>query len=398
MTSKMYYDNPELTQTQMTVKRSAQDENGTYIIAEQTIFYPEGGGQPADLGTIGDATVLDVQTVGEEIRHYTDKLLVSGEYEAQLDWDRRFDHMQQHAGQHVLSAVFADRFGLRTSSFHLGAERVSIDLDASDISAEVLAAAETEANRIVRSHMPIETEWVSAEQAKALPLRKPPAVEGDIRLVKIEEIDLNACGGTHPNNTAAIGLIKIISAEKAKGGTRVYFLCGDRAFAQFNKLIATTDELVQQLNSPLKDLPSATEALLEEKAALEKELKDVRLELLEVEAANIQPTENEEIIARVFDNRSVKEIQQLAKFVAAREKETYVLLMSVEDANVRFVCAKGEDAPGDMRVVLKELLALTDGKGGGNPGFVQGGGKTNQDNEAFIKTFQTTIKNIRENL
>lgn len=396
MTLKLYYDDPEMTQTQMTVNGSGQDEKGQYIIADQTIFYPEGGGQPADVGFIGDAAVLDVQMREGEVRHYTDKPIDPGEYAAQLDWDKRFDHMQQHAGQHVLSAVFADRFDLHTSSFHLGVERVSIDLDAPEISKEVLAAAEAEANRVIRSHIPITTEWVSNEQAKAMPLRKPTSVEGDIRLVKMDGIDLNACGGTHPKNTAAIGLIKIISVEKAKGGTRVYFLCGDRAFAQFDKFIETTDELVRQLNTPLKDLPAATAALLEEKAALEKELKEIRLELLEVEAANIQPVKDTVSAERIFENRSVKELQQLARLVAAREKEAYVFLLSVEPNSVRFVCAKGEDAPGDMRVVLKELLALTAGKGGGNQGFVQGGGETDYGSEDFINAFQATIKNIRE--
>lgn len=398
MTLKMYYDDSELAQTRMTVHLSGQDEKGQYIIADQTIFYPEGGGQPADVGFIGGATVLDVQMVKGEIRHYTDMPLVAGQYPAQLDWGKRFDHMQQHAGQHVLSAVFADSFGLNTTSFHLGAERVSIDLDVPEISKDILTAAEAAANRVIQRHIPIATEWVSAEQAKALPLRKSPAVEGDIRLVKIDGIDLNACGGTHPKNTAAIGLIKIISAERAKGGTRIYFLCGDRAFNLFNTMIETTDELVRQLNSPLKELPSATAALLEEKAAIEKELKDVRVELLEVEAANIQPEKNAVSAERIFYNRSVKEVQQLARLVAAREKEAYVFLMSVENKGVRFVCAKGEDAQGDMREVLKELLALTDGKGGGNSAFVQGGGDTDYENEDFINTFQTAVKNIRENL
>ena len=396
MTLKMYYGDPEIAQAQVEVIGTGQDEKGQYILTNQTIFYPEGGGQPADTGVIGGASVRDVQSLGGEIRHYTDMLLGNGEYPAQLNWERRFDHMQQHAGQHVLSAVFAEAHGLQTTSFHLGTERVSIDLDAAEITKEVLAAAEAAANGIIRRHLPITTEWVTDEQAKSMPLRKAPAVEGEIRLVKIEGVDLNACGGTHPKNTADIGLIKIISAEKAKGGTRVYFLCGGRAFDHFSLLIETTDELVRQLNAPLKDLPAAADRLLEEKAAIEKELKDTQTELLEVEAAAIQLEKNAPTAERIFYNRSVKEIQQVARLVAAREKEAYVLLLSVEGKGVRFVCAKGEKAPGDMRAVLKELLALTDGKGGGNSGFVQGGGNTEFVSEHFIGTFQNAVKNIRE--
>lgn len=398
MTLKMYYSDPEIAQGKVEVIGSGQDEKGQYIITNQTIFYPEGGGQPADTGSIGGAAILDVQSLQEEIRHYTDMPLSNGEYPAQLDWDRRFDHMQQHAGQHVLSAVFADKYNLLTTSFHLGAERVSIDLDAAEIPQEVLAAVEAAANDVIHRHLPITTEWVSNEQAKSMPLRKPPAVEGDIRLVKIEGVDLNACGGTHPKNTADIGLIKIISVEKAKAGTRVYFLCGGRAFGHFKLLIETTDELVRQMNSPLKDLPAAAEALLGEKAAIEKELKDTRSKLLEAEAAGIQAAANTATAERVFYNRPAKELQQLARLVAAREKDTYTLFLSVEGKGVRFVCAKGEEAQGDMRKVLEELLALTDGKGGGNQGFVQGGGNTDCENEQFIRTFQKAVKKFRENL
>lgn len=398
MALKMYYGDPEIAQATVEVMGSGQDEKGLYIITNQTIFYPEGGGQPADTGFIGGAAVLDVQTVKEEIRHYTDMPLSNGEYPAQLDWNRRYDHMQQHAGQHILSAVFADSYKLHTTSFHLGEERVSIDLDAAEIPQEVLTAAEDAANDVIRRHLPITTEWVSDEQAKSMPLRKPPAVKGDIRLVKIEGVDLNACGGTHPKNTAGIGQIKIISAEKAKGGTRVYFLCGGRAFSHFKLLIETTDELVRQLNSPLKDLPDAANALLEEKAAIEKDLKDTRSKLLEAESVGIQSAANTATAERIFHNRPVKELQQLARLVARREKDSYILLLSLENKGVRFVCAKGEDAQGDMREVLEELLALTDGKGGGNQGFVQGGGNTDCENEQFIRTFQQAVKKFRENL
>ena len=396
MTIKKYYENTEQAEAQVKVTASGQDEKGHYIVLEETIFYPEGGGQPADTGSIGDAAVSDVLTVQGEIRHYVNQPLDTGIYPAQLDWHRRFDHMQQHAGQHVLSAVFADNFSLHTTSFHLGTERVSIDLDAAVIPKEVLVAAEAEANGIICRHIPIETQWVSDEQAKSMPLRKPPAVEGEIRLVKIEGVDINACGGTHPQNTADIGMVKIISVEKAKGGTRVYFLCGGRALSFFSTLIETTDRLVHQLNSPLANLPAAAEALLDEKAAIEKQLKEAHSSLLETEAAGIQPDANTAVATRIYYGRPVKELQHLARLAASREKAGYLFLMTLEGEGARFVCAKGEAAPGDMREVLKELLALTDGKGGGNSGFVQGGGNTVCEKEQFIETFQAAVKKFQE--
>lgn len=395
MTLKLYYDNPEIGQTEVKVEEVGKDGKGFYAILDQTCFYPEGGGQPGDTGTIGSARVLDVQMAGDEIRHYTDFLLEKKSYQANLDWERRFDHMQQHAGQHVLSAIFDDQYGLKTSSFHLGAERVSIDLDAPEIASEVLAAVEEAVNEVIRRHLPITVQWVDDIQAQALPLRKPPAVSGEIRLVKIEGIDLNACGGTHPKNTADIGQIKIISTEKSKGGTRVYFLCGHRAAGYFRELVSISDELVRQLNAPVRELPATAAALIAEKAGLEKELKDVRAKLLEAEAGAFLP-DGDGVIEQTFSSRPVKEVQQLARLAIAQYPEAHLLFLLHEDAQIRFVCAKGEMAKGDVREVLQNLLALTDGKGGGNANFAQGGGKTTCSSEEFSHAFRQTVKNMQE--
>jgi alanyl-tRNA synthetase len=395
MTTKLYYEDSELKQAHIQIVGSGKDEKGVYAILDQTCFYPEGGGQPADIGRIGGVQVLDVQTVGGEIRHYTDALLPEESFSAQIDWARRWDHMQQHAGQHVLSAVLDDRHQSKTVSFHLGEERVSIDLDVPQISKEQLEEAEAAANEIIRKHLPISTEWVSAEQAGRMALRKQPVVTGDIRLVKIEGVDLNACGGTHPKNTADIGMIKIIGTEKAKGGVRVYFLCGNRAIEYFQLLIEKTDELVQKLNAPVLELPSAAGALLQEKVEREKEMKDLRTKLLEAEARTIYPDIGTGLIERIFYNRPVKEVQQLARLAVADHPAAVLLFLIGEGDSIRFVCAKGEEAEGDMRNVLKELLLLTDGKGGGNAGFVQGGGKTEHPPEAFFRAFQLSMKNIR---
>lgn len=394
MTLKLYYDDPEITQTEVEVKEAGKDETGFYAILDQTCFYPEGGGQPGDTGTIGAARVLDVQMAGDEIRHYTDVLLEKKSYQAGLDWERRFDHMQQHAGQHVLSAIFDDQFGLKTSSFHLGSERVSIDLDAPEIASEVLTAVEQAANKVIRRHLPITVQWVDDAQAQTLRLRKPPAVSGEIRLVKIEGIDLNACGGTHPKNTADIGQIKIISTEKSKGGTRVYFLCGHRAAAYFRELVSISDELVRQLNAPLRELPASAAALLADKAALEKDLKDVQAKWLEAEAGAFLPDEDG-VIEKTFSTRPVKEIQQLARLAIARYPEGHLLFLLHEEAQIRFVCAKGQNAKGDVREVLQNLLAMTDGKGGGNANFAQGGGSTTRSIEEFSHTFRQAVKNMQ---
>lgn len=392
MTMKLYYQDSEISEAMVEVIETGKDQAGFYAVLDQSCFYPEGGGQPADTGNIGSANVLDVQTVEGEIRHYTDVELPKERFAAKLDWQKRWDHMQQHAGQHLLSALFEDEYGLKTQSFHLGQERVSIDLDLDTVTKEQLLEVEEMANKTISRRLVISTKWVSPAEAEELKLRKPPAVEGDIRLVGIDGIDLNACGGTHPKNTADIGLLKIISTEKAKGGTRVYFLCGNRALTYFNFLMDTTDKLVVQLNAPASELSEAAGALLAEKATADKTIKTLQEQLLNLEAEAILPDNG--VVEKLFEDRPIKELQQLARYVISRHHAATVLFISRSGDDVRFVCAKGEQAPGDMREVLKQLLALTDGKGGGNPQFAQGGGETAEAPERFQEIFRTMVKNF----
>ncbi|PSL25071.1 alanyl-tRNA synthetase [Planomicrobium soli] len=395
MTTKLYYENPELQKIEATVFQTDTDERGYFSVLDKTCFYPEGGGQPADTGFINNVRVLNVQTVDEEIRHYTEKPLPLGAVSAELDWERRWDHMQQHAGQHVLSAVFDDHYGMKTSSFHLGTERVSIDLDTPSITDDQWMDVEKMANEALQRHIPIRTLWIEEEEVPTLKLRKAPAVEGPIRLVVIDGVDMNACGGTHPLNTAEIGMIKLISAEKSKGGIRVYFLCGHRAFRYFQQLLETTGELVRQLNAPVPELKNAASALIQEKAANEKTIKELHAKLLAAEAATLGPDRENGIIEKVFEGRSIKEIQQLARLAVENHPKASLLFLAVEQEDIRFVCARGTEATGDMRIPLKELLAMTDGKGGGNAQFGQGGGVSALSIETFFEAFRNFMKNLQ---
>lgn len=396
MTQELYYENPYLRNTTVKVVANDKDEHGRFFVLDKTIFYPEGGGQPADEGFIGPARVTDVQKVDGEIRHYVDQSLPEAAYEAAANWSRRWDHMQQHAGQHVLSAIFDDELSMKTTSFHLGKERVSIDLDVASISESQLAVVEMKANAVISQRLPISTEWVTQQQAATMELRKPPAVKGSIRLVMIAGIDINACGGTHPNNTAEINLIKIIGTEKAKGGTRVYFLCGNRALVHYQNLIQVTDQLVGRLNAPVEELTSAAAALAKEKAENDKIIKELRSQLLKFEAGTFQPEEESKTIVREFTDRPVKEIQQLARLTAAANPSATILFILNTEQEKRFVCAKGEEAPGDMREILKELLRLTEGRGGGNGQFAQGGGQTTESSSVFIQLFKNSVKDFQE--
>ncbi|MGM0896799.1 MAG: alanyl-tRNA editing protein [Bacillota bacterium] len=386
MTRKLYYEDPFLKRENVRVAKSAIDEHGQYVVLDQTCFYPEGGGQPADHGMIGTASVLDVQNHDGEIRHYLDQNLAPGDYVAALDWQRRWDHMQQHAGQHLLSALLEDGHGYRTTSFHLGQERVSIDLHKAAIDRETLQQVELQANRIIQRHLPIRTRFVDEEQLVQLHLRKPPAVSGDIRLVEIEGIDLNACGGTHPDNTAGIGLLKILGTEKAKGGTRLYFLCGERALEHFGKLSDAGDALIGKLNAPLTELVEAADVLLSEKIAADKEIVELKKQLLLAEAKALMPEEG--VVIRGFGDRPVKELQQLARLATEEHPSACVLFAAQMEGRIRLVCARGDGSSADMRETLKRLLAETDGKGGGTAALAQGGGGTAAPFERFGEIFR----------
>ncbi|ANU27372.1 alanyl-tRNA editing protein [Planococcus versutus] len=391
MTTKLYYQDAEISSANVHVIQSGKDGTGYYVILDQSFFYPEGGGQPADAGKIGPAKVIDVQTVDGEIRHYTDSKLPTESFSAQLDWHRRYDHMQQHAGQHLLSALLEDLLGLKTQSFHLGKERVSIDLDLDTVTLLQLQEIEKKANARIAEGLKISTSYVDTETAKTLKLRKPPAVEGDIRLVKIDEVDLNPCGGTHPKSTAEIGLLKIISTEKNKGGLRIYFLCGNRALNYFTFLLETTNELVVQLNAPITELTQAAQVLLNDKTEANKTIKNLQDHTISLEAQAILPINN--VVEKMFEDRPIKELQQLARLVTSHHPSVTMLLMSTSKDEIRFVCAKGEQVEGDMRNVLNQLLTLTEGKGGGNSKLAQGGGKMTCSIATFSATFHEALTN-----
>lgn len=391
MTEKIYYQDSAAVTAGVAVIDTGIDSKGNFAILDQTCFYPEGGGQPSDTGVIGEVQVTDVQSVDGEIRHYTEKEVRKGEYTAAIDWQRRFDHMQQHTGQHLLSAVFEDTFGMATKSFHLGTERVSIDLDTAGISRNQLTQVEQQVNFHIYKQIPIETEWVTEEQAEKMILRKKPAVEGEIRLVKIADLDINACGGTHLRNTAELGLLKIIRTEKSKSGTRVYFLCGNRALKYFDLLQSMAEQLTKSLNAPVSELAGAATVILNDRKEKEKQIKKLSLQLVKAEADSIQPKEN--MLIRKFVERPFKEVQQLAKLLVEKHPSAYLFFHMTDESNTRFVCAKGKNVPGDMKEVIQKITG--DGvKVGGTYEIAQGSVMVTDDLAGYEEAFNTVVKKI----
>lgn len=234
MTRKLYYEDGFLTEFTANVLSCREGKDGYRVILDQTAFYPEGGGQGCDLGILGDAKVTDVQEMGEEIVHCCDKPL-TGTVTGKIDWLRRFDLMQQHTGEHILSGVICANYGCNNVGFHIGADTVTIDFDAM-IPAEDLLLLEDRANTAIWENTPVLATYPTAEELKTIPYRSKKALDGQVRIVEVPGFDCCACCGTHLKTAGQVGVIKILSAVKFHQGTRLEILCGKRAFSHYQKV------------------------------------------------------------------------------------------------------------------------------------------------------------------
>lgn len=391
---RFYYQDAYLKTFTASILHKGEDANGRpYIVLDNTAFYPTGGGQPHDTGSINGVRVIDVEEIDGEIRHFLEKdLPTDKEVTAVVDWERRFDHMQQHAGQHILTASFVELFGFQTVSFHMGKGVVSIDLDAKEVSADQLAAAEKRANEVILENRPIETKWDPTEGELAqFSLRKQLAVTDEIRIVIIPEFDYNGCGGTHPSSTGQVGMIKILSTEKQKGQVRVHFVCGGRVLEQLGRKHEELSIASKLLSAPEDGVGNAIEKLLATNQALEKSLEDAKGALLEFEASELLDSRDGKIVAASFTDRTVQELQKLARLLVADDDSIIALLVADNEEKLQFVAARGAVVEVSMKEVSSAILPLINGKGGGNDAFVQGGGERITSGEEFLSRMREFV-------
>jgi alanyl-tRNA synthetase len=383
MTQRLYYTDPYLQTFAAAVQRVDIRDNRTIVILDRTAFYPTSGGQPFDTGTLGGLSVVDV--VDEDdgtIAHVVDAAepersttLVSGRaVHGAIDWPRRFDHMQQHTGQHVLSAAFDKLFKIRTLSFHLGAEVSTIDL-ARAVSPSEIAAAEREANRIVWEDHPVTIRFADAEEAARLPLRKEPVRGGTLRLIEVEGFDLSACGGTHVSRSGGIGIIAVAAWERVKGGQRVEFVCGGRALRRFQALRDSVAAAVRSLSVLPEEIPAAIDRLQadakeQRRAAtvLQSELARFRAEEL---AASGEPTPAGRLVLQSVEG-DAGALKSLAMAITA--KPGFVAVVVSRARPLLVVVARSSDSAVASQHVLAELTKRFGGRGGGKPELAQAGG------------------------
>jgi len=378
MTNRLYYTEPYRTEFHATVAAVDSVEGRTHVTLDQTAFYPTSGGQPFDTGTLGGATVIDViDREDGTIAHVTSGPLTVGEVvPGAIDWRRRFDHMQQHTGQHVLSAAFDHLFGVRTESFQMGPLSATIDL-AREVSAAEVTKAEDEANRIVWEDRPVAIRFASAAEAAMMPLRKESIRTGPLRLIDVEDFDLSACGGTHVSRTGGIGVIAIGGWEKCRGGSRVEFLCGGRAVNRFrlwrNSLAATQ----KFLSVAPEEMAAAVERMQGESKAQQRMLREFQEKLAIHEAqallAKAVPSGDQLVVVEARDGWDAQGLKAIAVAAAAERPNVVVALFSATTPAL-VVIARGSAATTDAGALLRGLVARFGGKGGGKPDLAQGGG------------------------
>lgn len=386
MTIKRYYEDPYTMEFSSKVIKTDQDNRGPYVVLEETAFYPTGGGQPHDTGILNGIEVIDVEEVAGEVRHYTDETILANteKVNGSIDRDRRIDHMQQHCGQHIISAIFDDQYGIPTTSFHLGKDTVTIDLDTEHLSEDLLQQAETRVNEIIHNNYPVQTKWVSGEEAREYPLRKPLAVENDVRLVIIPDVDYNGCGGTHPRSTGEVMAAKFLGWTKNKKQARLEFVCGYRLLTQFEQKHRVLTEMKQHIPRPEDQMVEEVNQLVQTSKEKDKKIAELEEQLLKYEARDlIEKSQGEKVIQLVFKDRSIKTLQSLGKAVIEEVQNVYVILVSEQEDQLQFVLACGDDIHQNMNDIAKQTMPLIEGKGGGKPNFVQGGGKRLIDGTDF---------------
>jgi len=380
MTERLYYLDPYLKEFTARVVKST--DRG--VVLDRTAFYPTGGGQPCDLGTLNGIEVTDVVEDGREVIHAVASP-IEGEVRGVIDWDRRRDHMQQHHGQHLLSEAFVRVCKAQTSSFHLGKRSSSIDLD-KDIAPVDLERAETLANMIIYENRPVQIGYFGRDEAKNLPMRKPPPDEERIRVVTVNEYDCQACCGTHPRTTGEVGVIGVTGAERQKGTTRVHFACGYRALTEARENARVLRSLGTKLSAGRDDLEKALDRVQEEFADARRKLNAAEKKLAEL--AGRELAARGRVVVEVFEGRGIEYLRAVASAVVSHPGKVAILGGTGETSSV--VVARSADLPLDLRPMFKDVLAAVQGKGGGSAHFVQGGGP-GKDVRAALKAAEEKI-------
>lgn len=378
--ARLYYANAYLREFDTRIIERLTWDGRPAVVLERTAFYPTSGGQPNDTGSLAGVRVVDVveREADGAVIHVLASELPEDVVHGEIDWARRFDHMQQHTGQHILSQAFTIALGADTVGFHLGAEVSTIDLNRAPFSEEHLDQAENLANEVVFGDKPVDVRFVDRKGLGTLPLRKPPQVTGPIRIVEVAGFDWSPCGGTHCQRTGEVGMIKVIRAERRGAETRIYFLCGGRALADYRRKNRLVLDLAARFSVGDWELADAVERLSEEARAHRKQARALQEQLLDYETAALiasaETLAGARVVRRAYPNRSVDEIRLLAQRLTTEPGVIALLGQGSAGEKAQLVFARSVDLAHDMNALLRVACQAIGGSGGGRPNFAQGGG------------------------
>ncbi|UCF97303.1 MAG: hypothetical protein JSV89_19340 [Spirochaetaceae bacterium] len=395
MTEQLYYTDPRLADFEARVLQQEQNADRWAVILDRTAFYPEGGGQPADQGQLNDLQVIDVQKRGEEILHYLPEPL-PGEavVRGRIDWPRRFEFMQQHTGQHIISASLIIAAGYPTISAYLGDRYTAVEIDSDAIREEEIVAAEALANRRVSQNLPVHIHWIRPEEAENYNLRKPPPDVERLRIVEIKGVDAAACAGTHVAATGEIGLIKYDGLEKIRGRLRLHWLIGERAYRDTRDKDRLVAALNRELTCGTADILASVQELKNKLREREQRISQIEKLLAEQRAQALQDRaesrEGIRLVGESFVSEEPSYVQAVYQNLLDHAK-TVACILNRREADLQWWVGCSEDLHLSWKRILPPIFALIGGKGGGRDRSWQGMGSKPEGGQIFLDTLRKAI-------
>lgn len=389
MIRKLFYEDTNIHEWESEITQTIEKENEFYVTLSETAFYPGGGGQPADFGTIDGIEVMRIVEENELTYYILGSKPRMGKVICSLNFERRFDLMQQHTGQHLFSAIFYNKYQGETSSFHLGVDYVSVDISIPNITPSMAREVENIANDYIFKNLNIITHVLTKGDTIKFPLRKLPPSDDEIRIVEIENIDYSPCCGTHVSKTGEIGIIKIIKTEKYKGVTRIYLKCGRRALLDYQSKTELVMNLGKHYSLPENEILPRINADCNEIKLLTKQLNDANEKVFQYEAKNIISNLSSKLIFNSNILMSISDLQLLSKQILLAGD--YVVIFGSSVDNKIFLAHNG-NFNFDFGKFLKENLSKFNGKGGGSPKQAQAGFDNIESMISFMEFIHKTIE------
>lgn len=383
MTEKLYYIDSHLFAFDACVEEARRGKRGWELRLDATAFFPEGGGQPADTGRIGAARVLDVHEHAGEIWHLCDRELAPGRYACAVDADQRLRRMQNHSGEHVFSGLTHRKYGAENVGFHMAAEGMTIDFDV-ELSFEQLSEIEYEANEVVRQNRPVRTFFPSSAELASMEYRSKKELAGAVRIVEIEGVDRCACCAPHVESTGEIGVVKLLTAERHRGGVRLTLVCGMDALDDYRRKQASASAISALLSAKRDEIAPAVERLLEGEAKLKERASALGMRYAALRAETAAPTEGS--ICLFDEGLSDAAARELVNRLTEKTPGAAALFLADGSGGWRYII--GSRAL-DLRAAARTINAGIRGRGGGRPEMIQGSASASAEEiEAFFQSGQ----------